>query len=466
MPEFARRTRLPHPPKAVWEWYLRPGAFARLSPPWDPIEVVAWAPIERGARQELVVHKGRGWRWTAQITEVDPGRSFTDVQERGPFARWEHHHAFLPADHGTDLEDRIRWEPPLGALGQLVAGSMIERDLERTFAFRHARTGHDLARHARFAADGTRRVALSGASGLIGGDLAAFLGGGGHEVLRLVRRPVHNPREVQWRPEAERIDATRLEGVHAVVHLAGETTAQRWTDAAKQRIRDSRVRGTRLLSETLAGLDRRPDVLVCASAVGIYGDRGDEELDEQSAPGIGFLAQVCQEWEQATEAARRAGIRVVNLRLGVVLDPRGGALGKLLPLYRLGLGGRVGRGTQFWPWIALDDVVGLIEHAIFDESLSGRVNAVAPEHTTQAELSEVLGGVLHRPKLVRVPGPEVRLLFGEMGKEQLLFSRRVAPSRATAAGFPFLYPSLEPALRAMLGRLPEPTSPHSPEVER
>lgn len=295
-------------------------------------------------------------------------------------------------------------------------------------------------------------ILVTGSTGLVGSALVPFLTTGGHHVLRLVRGAARRDDEITWNPETGEIDLAKLEGLDAVVHLAGENIASgRWTATKKARIHDSRVNGARLLSEALSKLSRKPRVLVCASAIGFYGDRGDEVMIESSSPGSSFLCQVCRDWEAATEAARQAGIRVVNLRIGVVLTPRGGALEKMLLPFKLCAGGVVGSGRQFWSWIALDDLVGAIHHAITHDELSGPVNAVAPDPVTNHDFTKTLGQVLGRPTIVPMPAFAVRLLLGEMGEELLLASTRVVPSRLQATGYQFRCPTLEGALRHLLG---------------
>jgi uncharacterized protein (TIGR01777 family) len=269
--------------------------------------------------------------------------------------------------------------------------------------------------------------------------------------MRLTRGSAGSaPATATWNPDTGQIDLGRAGDIDAVIHLAGETIAQRWTPKTKQRIRDSRVEGTRLLAETLATMPAPPKVLVCASATGFYGDRGEEWLDEKSAPGAGFLADVCQEWEQAAQPARERGIRVVHLRIGIVLTPKGGALAKMLPSFRLGLGGRLGDGRAYWSWIALDDLLEAIQHAFADASVHGPVNVVSPNPVTNAEFTKTLGRVLNRPTILPVPRFAVDLLFGEMGREAILPSFRVKPAKLTEAGFRFGFPDLEPALRHLL----------------
>ena len=253
-----------------------------------------------------------------------------------------------------------------------------------------------------------------------------------------------------WNPAAGEIDAPKLEGIDAIVHLAGETINGRWTSAKKRAIRESRVKGTRLLCETLAKLSNRPRVLVAASASGYYGDRGDEVLREESEAGSSFLSQVCQEWEGATKAAAERGIRVVNLRIGFVLSRAGGGLAKMLPAFKMGVGGKIGSGKQHMSWIAIDDLAQIILFATSAESLQGPVNAVAPNPVTNLEFTKTLARVLRRPAIFPMPAFAVRLAFGEMGEELLLASARLEPARLLSAGYQFRFPQLEGALRHLL----------------
>ncbi len=298
------------------------------------------------------------------------------------------------------------------------------------------------------------RILVSGSTGLVGSSFTAQATAGGHDVVRLLRsRPKRGVPEVSWDPIAGRIDTASLEGLDAVVHLAGESISHgRWTADKKARIRNSRVEGTRLLAEALAGLRRPPRVLLCASAIGFYGHRHADVIDEDSAPGAGFLAQVCQEWERAAQPAIQSGIRVLHLRLGVVLSPVGGALAAVLTPFRLGLGGVVGDGTQYMSWIALEDATRVIDHSLVTESLSAAVNAVAPHPVTNREYTETLGRVLSRPTLFPFPAFAARLALGEMADELLLSSTRVEPRRLIASGYKFRFPTLEGALRHMLGK--------------
>ena len=294
-------------------------------------------------------------------------------------------------------------------------------------------------------------VLISGATGLIGSALVPELEAKGHTVTRLSRSQ-SGANTVRWDPSSGTIDSD-LEGTEAVVHLAGESIAQgRWSPDKKRRILDSRVQGTRLLAERISALATPPKVMVSTSAVGYYGDRGDEVLTEESAPGADFLAKVCREWEAAAEPARRAGIRVVHLRLGIVLSPQGGALGTTLPIFKLGGGGKIGSGRQWWSWVALDDVVGSIVHALTDETVEGPVNVGSPNPMTNAEYTKVLGKVLGRPTVLPLPAPAARVMLGEVADALLLASQRMRPAKLEATGYGFRYPQLEGALRHLLGR--------------
>jgi uncharacterized protein (TIGR01777 family) len=289
------------------------------------------------------------------------------------------------------------------------------------------------------------RIGVTGASGLLGTALMPALRSAGHAVIQIGRGP---DSDVRWNPAAGQIDAASCEGIDAFVHLAGANIGQRWTPRHRREIRDSRVAGTTLIARTAAALAHRPRVLVSASAVGIYGDAGDAVCDESSAAGRDYLAEVCQAWESSADATRAAGIRTVHLRFGVLLSRHGGALGKMLPVFRLGAGGRVGDGRQWMSWLSMDDAVGIVSLALGSELLTGAVNATAPSPVTNAEFTATLARVVHRPALFPVPTVALNLVFGEMAQATLLASQRVMPRRLLAAGYTFRQATLEPALRA------------------
>jgi uncharacterized protein (TIGR01777 family) len=294
------------------------------------------------------------------------------------------------------------------------------------------------------------RIAVTGASGLIGSALVRSLRAGGHEVVRLVRRAPAAADEVRWDPARQYVDAAGLIGCEAVVHLAGAGVGdQRWSEAYKKEIRDSRVLGTAALAEALASLEEPPRVLVCGSAIGYYGDTGDRAVDESSPPGAGFLPAVCEEWEAAATPAEEAGVRVAFARTGLVVAREGGAWGRLFPLFRAGLGGRLGSGSQFWSFISLQDEVAALRHIVDTDSLSGPVNLTAPDPLTNREVTAAMGRVLHRPTLFTVPPIALRVYLGEFA-EDVLGSQRVLPRKLLESGFVFSHPSIDAAIRAAL----------------
>lgn len=295
------------------------------------------------------------------------------------------------------------------------------------------------------------KVLVTGATGLVGSELVPFLVKQGHVVFRLTSSKPREGNDIVWDPAHNQLPKGRIEGTDVVVHLAGKNIAgKRWNSKVKEELRRSRVEGTKLLCETMTQLDVLPKTLICASAIGFYGDRGSEMLNETSAPGTGFLADLCREWEAACEPARDKGIRVVNLRIGVVLSAKGGGLAKMLTPFKLGLGGVIGTGNQYWSWIGIDDVVGAIDHCITNEKMSGPINATAPCPVTNYDFTKALGTVLGRPTIVPTPGIVARIALGEMANDLLLSSARVMPNRLSESGYRFLFPTLEPALKHLL----------------
>ncbi|MFE2428447.1 TIGR01777 family oxidoreductase [Streptomyces sp. NPDC059373] len=297
-----------------------------------------------------------------------------------------------------------------------------------------------------------RRIAVTGSAGLIGSALVRSLSADGHQVVRLVRREPAAPDEVRWDPERQYVDVAGLRGCEAVVHLAGAGVGDhRWTAAYKKEIRESRVLGTAAIADAVASMDSPPQVLISASGVNFYGDTGDRAVDENDPPGDGFLAEVCQAWEEATAAAEEAGVRTAYIRTGLVVARHGGAWGPLFPLYRAGLGGRLGSGRQYWSFIALHDHVAALRHIIDTPTLSGPVNLTAPEPVTNREVNAAMGRVLHRPALFAVPGPVLRAVLGEFAGD-VLGSFRVRPGKLLDSGFAFAFPEIDGAIRAALGR--------------
>ena len=293
------------------------------------------------------------------------------------------------------------------------------------------------------------KILVSGSSGLVGGALLPLLESEGHTITKLVRsRDAHG---VYWNYKKGEIDKDAMEGHDAVVHLAGETIDGRWTDEKKKKIRDSRVLGSKLISDAISGLHQKPSTVIAASAIGYYGDRGDEVLTEDSPPGSGFMSEVCRQWEDAYESVHEdRDIRVVHIRIGVVLSSRGGALDKMLTPFKLGLGGKIGSGKQYWSWIAIDDLISAIYHCIKDAGVTGPVNLTAPDSLTNEEFTDTLGEVLSRPTILPLPAFAARLILGEMADEALLSSTRVRPEKLLASGYEFEYPELKHALEHII----------------
>jgi hypothetical protein len=428
----------------VFAWHGRPGAIVRLTPPWLPVRVRAEAASLRDGRAELGLPGGLTWVAVHQPDGYDPPHRFVDRVVSQPFRsvlRWQHTHEFRAVDDSsTRVSDLVDSRVPAGRLRPM-------------FAYRHRQLADDLAAHQWGRDYGAQplTVAVTGSAGLIGTALTAYLTTGGHRVIRLVRRPPGHPDERHWDPEHPAPGL--LDGVDAVVHLAGESLAGRFTRTHKYAVRASRVGPTAALAR-VAAAGRGPRSFISASAVGYYGaDRGDELLTEASSQGGGFLAELVADWEAASAPAADAGGRVVQVRTGLVQSPRGGTLQIFRPLYAAGLGGRLGDGQQWMAWIGIDDLLDIYYRAILDPQLSGPVNAVAPHPVRNQEYSATLARVLRRPARLRVPAAGPRLLLGAEGARELAeASQRVHPERLLTIGHRFRHPELEPALRHVLGK--------------
>lgn len=463
MPTYTLTSRVPASAEQLFAWHERPGAFHRLNPPFDPVTVLSRAGEGLGVdvRIELEAKVGPARvRWTSRHVASERPSGFVDEQERGPFSRWRHEHRFSDGE----LSDHIDWEAPLGLAGRLAHGPIGAR-LDRAFRFRHSRTAWDLERIAPHRGKGPLRIGLTGAGGLVGSAIGHFLDAAGHEVVPFSRKASAQGRYVRWDPGAGVLDPRDIEGLDAIIHLAGEPVSapsgggRAWSEAHKREILRSRVDGTSLLTSAIAASARRPKALLMASAVGFYGDRGDEVLEESAPRGLGFLADVVEAWEASARPAAEAGVRVAFLRLGLVLAADGGVLGSLLPMFRAGGGGPLGSGQQWQPWVALDDVVGAFHHALWDDGLSGVINVVAPAPERQTDFARCLGRTLGRPAFLPAPAPALRLALGrEMVDELLLASQRVSPKALLDSGFRFGQPSLEGALQRELGVFPSQRS--------
>ncbi|MEZ6091640.1 MAG: TIGR01777 family oxidoreductase [Pirellulaceae bacterium] len=469
---FERCVELPVPVETAFAYHERPGALGRLIPPWQEVSV------ERSDHSllpdsKVVLKTSFGpmpLRWHAKHVVYDPPAIFADVQESGPFAYWRHEHRFSSVGESSQsrLCDHVEYRVPGGAVGRLLGGKLAGSQLDAMFAYRHRTTRDDLQLFADHDPS-PMRIAVSGASGLVGSSLTNVLNLLGHRVDRLKRgEPTSENASSEDAQSAEGIAAPlypwkassncqEMEGLDAVVHLAGKSIAdKRWNDRVKQEILDSRVDMTRKLCQRLASLTARPRVLICASAIGVYGDRGDEVLTEESESGSSFLPEVARQWEAACQPAIQAGIRVVNVRIGIVVSPQGGALSKLLLPAKLGVNGPVSDGKQWWSWIALDDLIGIIYHAIKTDAISGPINAVTPQAVTSKQFAKDLGHVLRRPAFLPAPAPALRLALGEMADALLLASTRVEPAKLRASGYRYRFETLTDCLSHLLGKAKSP----------
>lgn len=463
MNHYRHETHFSAPAKQVFQYLAQPGAFDRLKPPTENITAVDHpGTVVNGSTVHLRLELLGPFvyiPWVLTHQDYIENQQFRDVQVRGPFAYWNHLHQVVATSETTcTLVDDVTYSLPVGLLTNGLGKVLIEGKLSRLFSYREKLMYADLELlkqlDARLEGCASMKILLSGSTGLVGSALMPFLTTQGHQVTRLVRKADPNASNtIQWNPyDPNGLKPEQLEGFDAIVHLSGENIATSpWTASKRKKIMDSRVLSTQLLANTMAKLQNKPKVFVCASATGFYGETGTNTVDETSSKGQGFLADTCQAWENACQSARDAGIRVVNIRTGVVLSPNGGALQKMLPPFLMGGGGILGNGKQIWSWIGLDDLVGIFHHAITNNNLSGPVNAVTPNSVSNHEFTKTLGKVIHRPTIFPVPAIVLKTLLGEMADAILLGSCHVKPNKLIESGYTFRTPQLEDALKHMLG---------------
>ena len=452
--EYETHTDSPRP--EVFDWFERKGSFRRLMPPWEVAEEVrADETLEDGAQRIFRFPMGPiKMTWVAEHLGYQPPEKFEDIMKKGPFRSWHHVHRFIEKDGGTVVHDEVDYKLPMGVLGRIFGSRNVRNRLNRMFRARENRLIRDLERHSDFKHLDRKRILLAGASGLIGKQLAAFLDTGGHEIWRLVRRtPVAGQNEIEWDPSKGTIDNSAIEGFDIVIHLGGAGIGdRRWTKSRMVLIEKSRTESTGLLARTLASLKQKPEVFLVASAIGWYGNRGDEILDEQSEAGTGFLPETCLAWEASADAARQAGIRTIHARTGVVLDASGGALEKMLLPAKMGAGGPIGFGRQWFSWISMDDQIYALHHLVMSPNTEGAYNITSPEPLQQKNFAKALGRVLRRPAFMPTPPLAIWFLYGKMGVALTTESQRVIPTRLTEEGYRFQHQDAESALRDALGK--------------
>ena len=459
MYKYTHETEVEADVESTFAWFEHEGSFRRLMPPWEVAEEVrADDSLEVGSQRVFRFPMGPvKMTWVAAHTAYDPPNFFADKMVKGPFWSWNHEHNLSQSGGVTKVVDDVSYQVPFGPLGNLVdkilGGMLVRGRISRMFTARELRLKRDLKRHSDFFEQERKRILVAGSSGMIGTQLVAFLDTGGHEVWRLVRRvPAEGRNEIFWDPENGELDRGSIEGFDAIIHLGGEGIGdRRWNKKRKRKIKDSRVESTKLLSEAICSMNTKPECFILASAIGWYGDRGDEELDEESQIGEGFLPEVCKEWEGAASKVEESGVRTVYLRSGIVLAATGGALGKMLLPFKFGAGGPMGGGKQWMSWISLDDEIYAIHHLLMSQNSKGKYNLSAPRPVRQKLFARTLGRVLRRPAFAPLPGFVIKIIFGEMGEKLTLDSQRVLPSRLVDEGYEFLHRDLEPALRDSLG---------------
>ena len=461
MPIYEHTATFPFSRETVWNWHARPGAVRRIMPEWEGIRPLEVGGIKDGAVTTFRMSIGIvPQKWKAKHHSYIEGEQFCDNMIKGPFARWNHTHKFL--ENGTDemkIQDTIDWKLPFHFFTRIGAPIMVMPRVHQMFKHRSRRILADLKRQEMFKDAPRKRILISGSTGLIGTQLGAFLETDGHDVHRLLRpsTKLHADQDpakvVKWNDHTGEILEGSLENFDVVIHLAGAGIGdKRWSKKRKNLIAESREIPGRNLSNALAELSSPPSLFMCASAIGFYDNRGDEDLDETSSIGNGFLAKICKKWEDAMKPASDAGIRTIIMRNGIVTTASGGMLQQILLPAKLGGMGPIGGGRQWQSWISFDDCIYAMHYLMNHEDASGVFNMTSPNPVTQKQYAKTLGKVLRRPAFAPVPGFVMKILFGELGKSLILDGQKVHPKRLLELGFEFEHETLESALRDTLGR--------------
>src|SRR5919112_538299 len=457
---FIKSTKIPATNKDAFDYHAREGALERLVPPWSILRVTSHeGNIRDGAISTLKVSLWPiSFKWTAAHFGYLQDRQFQDKMVKGPFQGWIHTHSFIPDEIGhCIMEDKIAYSPPFGKLGPILLNDTIQNNLNQLFHYRHRILINDINLWKIARRSKAQKILITGSHGLIGSSLIPLLTvAGEHKITRLSRpssnRNNTNSHSIVWDPSDDKVNVKELEGFDVVIHLAGENIFGRWTDSKKQRILKSRINSTRLLCDSLIKLANPPSTLICASATGFYGNRGNEVLTEESKPGFGFLSEVCRKWEESTQIAKDVGIRIVNSRFGADLTPKGGILQNLLALSRLGMGLRFGHENQYISWGSIEDVIGSIFYSIINSSIRGPVNVVSPHPVTNLEFSNTLARIIKSKITLPVSQKLATMMFGELADSTMGSSALVVPKKLSLAGYRFINQELEDALRLLLGR--------------
>ena len=461
MPTFTHEAKFSAKKQEIWNWYNSDGAFRRIMPEWEGIQPINAGRLVNGDETIFKVKLGPiRQKWVAKHHSVIPGESFADKMMKGPFGAWDHHHTFQAESDGTtSVIDNVEYKLPVHIFTGWSAGFTVLPRMKQMFEFRSVRVANDLNQIQKTSSLPRQRILVSGSTGMIGLQLCAFLEAAGHDVHRLLRPSTKLPTDVdsdkvvRWNDLTGEIIEGDMNGFDTIIHMAGAGIGdKRWSKKRLKLIRDSRIIPTENLAKIVAGLDSPPKKMLCSSAIGFYGNRGTEVLDENSNPGNDLLSNLCKDWENSSNVAKDAGINVIHLRTGIVMSPLGGALAKLLLPAQMGAGGPVGGGKQMQSWISLDDEIYAIHHLMMKEDSHGVYNLTAPNPVSQKQFAKTLGKVLRRPAFAPLPGFVIKILFGQMGKKLVLEGQDVRPTRLLESGYEFTHSELESCLRSCLGK--------------
>lgn len=452
---YIKTSKINAPVETVFSWHAGKGAISRLTPPWAPLKMISRKGdgIQKGVKVTFRLNLFKiPMAWEAEHIDYQENKVFKDRQTKGPFSKWEHTHSFTgDGKENSIMEDKVEFKLPFGLLSRPFYG-FAKKEFKRMFDYRHRVLKYDLEHHV----DKTKKkkILISGASGTIGSALVPFLRTCGHEVIRLVRKKENLlDDEIFWDPYNGVLDLEKAGPFDAVINLNGiDISRGRWTKSQKKKIIDSRIIPTRLLVKKMADLDSKPDVFISSSAIGFYGEGKNKILSETADMGDSFISKVCKQWEDASMDAQKVGIRTIQLRIGVVLTPAGGALKRMELPFKTGCGVKLSHGRQYMSWISMDDAVSGILHILNDHKIQGPVNLTAPNPVTNKKFSKILASVFSKKVFFVIPKFVVLALWGKLGKETLLTSARVRPGKLLDSGFSFQHETLLSALKDMLGR--------------